>query len=258
MSPFTCPGGPPTLLSAEHTGRQSRAKIASVGSTLKGCLCSHTQCAMMSSWHFKLSVARMPSTTADSHSPVGAKQVNGPRKNRPRESEAEPFLIIISFPILIKPPPPLTRMFTKPPNWPPCFRPGPLGPPVYLQQGSQRNPAKPKAGPAAAIILQRPPLHSEENTGSPCLSWDREAHHSHFSGLVPHKPLPPSAVVTPAPRASPRTHQHHPRTRAFAQAHPSACTTLSRPPRGPVPSPAANLAQMSPALLELTWSPYHP
>lgn len=258
MSPFTCPGGPPTLLSAEHTGRQSRAKIASVGSTLKGCLCSHTQCAMMSSWHFKLSVARMPSATAESHSPVGAKQVNGPRKNRPRESEAEPFLIIISFPILIKPPPPLTWMFAKPPNWPPCFRPGPLGPPVYLQQGSQRNPAKPKAGPAAAIILQRPPLHSEENTGSPCLSWDHEAHHSHFSGLVPHKPLPPSAVVTPAPRASPRTHQHRPRTRAFARAHPSACTTLSRPPRGPVPSPAANLAQMSPALLELTWSPYHP
>lgn len=90
-------------------------------------------------------------------------------------------------------------MFAKPPNWSPCCCPGPLGPPVYLQQGSQRNPAKPKAGPAAATILQSPPLHSEEDTGSPCLSWDHEAHHSHFSGLVPHKPLPPPAVVTPAP-----------------------------------------------------------
>lgn len=191
MSPFTCPGGPPTLLSAEHTGRQSRAKIASVGSTLKGCLCSHTQCAMMSSWHFKLSVARMPSATAESHSPVGAKQVNGPRKNRPRESEAEPFLIIISFPILIKPPPPLTRMFTKPPNWPPCFRPGPLGPPVYLQQGSQRNPAKPKAGPAAAIILQRPPFTRKKTLGVPVFPGTMRPTTPTFQASCPTSLSPP-------------------------------------------------------------------
>lgn len=207
---------------------------------------------------FQVKCSRNAKCNRGKPQPRGSQASQRPTKDRPREPEAEPFLIIISFPILTKPPPPLTWMFAKPPNWSPCCCPGPLGPPVYLQQGSQRNPAKPKAGPAAATILQSPPFTRKKTLGVPVSPGTMRPTTPTFQASCPTSLSPSQQWSRRPPWASPRTHQHRPRTRAFARAHPSAWTTLSRPPRKPVPSPAANLAQMSPALLELTWSPYLP
>lgn len=126
----------------------------------------------------------------------------------------------------------------------PCCQPGLSAPsPPTTRHGGQATPrAESSEGPSLRR-RNREPLSLPRPRAPP-------------PGLMPHDCPPPPALpsaMVAHPCTSPSdTHERCPQTRASACAHPSAGTTLSQPPPRPVPAPAADLAQMSPALGGLT------